>query len=66
MTMKSVRSVSIKFSDGTTRDIICEPFNTAHDVEGFYKEESLPGDLLDHSIYIVNGKFRDTPKIGFD
>lgn len=60
MMMKPIHSVSIKFSDGTTRDIIVDAG------EGYYKEERLPGDLLDHSVYIVNGLVRDTPKIGFE
>lgn len=58
--MKSIRSVKISFTDGTTRDIFVEGNST----EGFYKEETIARDkLTDHTVYIVNGRIRDTPAL---
>jgi hypothetical protein len=60
--MKPIRSVLIKFMDGTTREIIL----TADTDEGFYKSESIGKLLQDHTVYVVNGSVRDSPAFGLD
>lgn len=62
--MKSVKSIRITFADGSSREVITQSDTD----EAFYKSESLPGDLLDHYVYVVgkNVLVRDTPKFGLD
>lgn len=56
--MKQVLSVTIKFTDGSSRSVFVEQG------EGFYKEEHLERlSVTDHTVYIVNGRVRDTPKL---
>lgn len=56
--VRPIKQVHISFKDGTSRDILVNEEGS----EGFYKEEHITDSLKDHTVYIVNGKVRDSPK----
>lgn len=59
--IRPIKHVQITFMDGTSRDILVDNSGS----EGFYKEEHISLDLKDHTVYIVNGKVRDSPTLEF-